>query len=39
MLTHKHLPRQVWHDEAVDPQYLRVCVGQLRNRRLDRSRA
>lgn len=32
VLTHKHLLRQVWRDEAVDPQYLRVYVSQLRHK-------
>jgi two-component system KDP operon response regulator KdpE len=32
VLTHKHLLREVWRDEAVDPQYLRVYVRQLRQK-------
>ena len=32
VLTHKHLLREVWRDEAVDPQYLRVYVSQLRHK-------
>src|ERR1700730_11539515 len=32
VLTHKHLLREVWHDESVDPQYLRVYVRQLRQK-------
>jgi two-component system KDP operon response regulator KdpE len=32
VLTHKHLLRHVWRDEAVDPQYLRVYVSQLRHK-------
>ena len=32
VLTHKHLLREVWHDELVDPQYLRVYVLQLRQK-------
>jgi two-component system, OmpR family, KDP operon response regulator KdpE len=32
VLTHKHLMREVWRDETVDPQYLRVYVRQLRQK-------
>jgi two-component system KDP operon response regulator KdpE len=32
VLTHKHLLREVWRNEAVDPQYLRVYVRQLRQK-------
>ena len=32
VLTHRHLLREVWHDESVDPQYLRVYVRQLRQK-------
>jgi two-component system KDP operon response regulator KdpE len=32
VLTHRHLLREVWRDESVDPQYLRVYVRQLRQR-------
>ncbi|HZQ01480.1 MAG TPA: response regulator [Reyranella sp.] len=32
VLTHKHLLRAVWRNEAVDPQYLRVYVRQLRQK-------
>jgi two-component system, OmpR family, KDP operon response regulator KdpE len=32
VLTHKHLLREVWQDESVDPQYLRVYVRQLRQK-------
>ncbi len=32
VLTHRHLLRQVWRDESVDPQYLRVYVRQLRQK-------
>lgn len=32
VLTHRHLLREVWRDEAVDPQYLRVYVRQLRQK-------
>jgi len=32
VLTHKHLLREVWRDELVDPQYLRVYVRQLRQK-------
>jgi len=32
VLTHKHLLREVWRDESVDPQYLRVYVRQLRRK-------
>jgi two-component system, OmpR family, KDP operon response regulator KdpE len=32
VLTHRHLLREVWHDETVDPQYLRVYVRQLRQK-------
>jgi two-component system KDP operon response regulator KdpE len=32
VLTHKHLLREVWRDESVDPQYLRVYVRQLRQK-------
>ncbi len=32
VLTHKHLLREVWRDEFVDPQYLRVYVRQLRQK-------
>jgi len=32
VLTHKHLLREVWRDETVDPQYLRVYVRQLRQK-------
>jgi two-component system KDP operon response regulator KdpE len=32
VLTHKHLLREVWRDESVDPQYLRVYIRQLRQK-------
>ena len=32
VLTHRHLLREVWHNESVDPQYLRVYVRQLRQK-------
>lgn len=32
VLTHKHLLREVWRDETIDPQYLRVYVRQLRQK-------
>ena len=32
VLTHKHLLREVWRDETVDPQYLRVYIRQLRQK-------
>ena len=32
VLTHKHLLREVWRNEAIDPQYLRVYVRQLRQK-------
>lgn len=32
VLTHRHLLREVWRNEAVDPQYLRVYVRQLRQK-------
>jgi two-component system KDP operon response regulator KdpE len=32
VLTHKHLLREVWRDESVDPQFLRVYVRQLRQK-------
>jgi two-component system KDP operon response regulator KdpE len=32
VLTHKHLLREVWRNETVDPQYLRVYVRQLRQK-------
>ncbi len=32
VLTHRHLLREVWRDESVDPQYLRVYVRQLRQK-------
>jgi two-component system KDP operon response regulator KdpE len=32
VLTHKHLLREVWRDDSVDPQYLRVYVRQLRQK-------
>jgi two-component system KDP operon response regulator KdpE len=32
VLTHKHLLREVWRNESVDPQYLRVYVRQLRQK-------
>ena len=32
VLTHRHLLREVWHDESVDPQYLRVYIRQLRQK-------
>jgi two-component system KDP operon response regulator KdpE len=32
VLTHKYLLREVWHDESVDPQNLRVYVSQLRHK-------
>jgi two-component system KDP operon response regulator KdpE len=32
VLTHRHLLREVWRDEHVDPQYLRVYVRQLRQK-------
>lgn len=32
VLTHRHLLREVWRDEAVDPQYLRVYIRQLRQK-------
>ena len=32
VLTHKHLLREVWRDESIDPQYLRVYVRQLRQK-------
>jgi two-component system, OmpR family, KDP operon response regulator KdpE len=32
VLTHKHLLREVWRSESVDPQYLRVYVRQLRQK-------
>ena len=32
VLTHKHLLREVWRDESVDPQYLRIYVRQLRQK-------
>ena len=32
VLTHRHLLREVWRDESIDPQYLRVYVRQLRNK-------
>ena len=38
VLTHRHLLREVWRDEAVDPQSLRVYIRQLRHK-LDPVRA
>jgi two-component system KDP operon response regulator KdpE len=32
VLTHKHLLREVWRNETVDPQYLRIYVRQLRQK-------
>jgi two-component system KDP operon response regulator KdpE len=32
VLTHRHLLREAWRDETVDPQYLRVYVRQLRQK-------
>ncbi|HJQ57506.1 MAG TPA: response regulator [Vineibacter sp.] len=32
VLTHRHLLREVWRDDSVDPQYLRVYVRQLRQK-------
>ena len=32
VLTHRHLLREVWRNESVDPQYLRVYVRQLRQK-------
>ncbi|MBV8186627.1 MAG: response regulator [Alphaproteobacteria bacterium] len=32
VLTHKHLLREVWRDESLDPQYLRIYVCQLRKK-------
>ncbi len=32
VLTHRHLLREVWRDETVDPQYLRVYIRQLRQK-------
>jgi two-component system KDP operon response regulator KdpE len=32
VLTHRHLLREVWRDERIDPQYLRVYVRQLRQK-------
>lgn len=32
VLTHRHLLREVWYDESVDPQYLRVYIRQLRQK-------
>jgi two-component system KDP operon response regulator KdpE len=32
VLTHRHLLREVWRDESVDPQYLRVYIRQLRQK-------
>ncbi|MFZ5780306.1 MAG: response regulator [Pseudomonadota bacterium] len=32
VLTHRHLLREVWRDESIDPQYLRVYVRQLRQK-------
>jgi len=32
VLTHRHLLREVWRDERVDPQYLRVYIRQLRQK-------
>jgi two-component system KDP operon response regulator KdpE len=32
VLTHRHLLREVWRDESVDPQYLQVYVRQLRQK-------
>jgi two-component system, OmpR family, KDP operon response regulator KdpE len=32
VLTHKHLLREVWRNELIDPQYLRVYVRQLRQK-------
>jgi two-component system KDP operon response regulator KdpE len=32
VLTHKHLLREVWRNESVDPQYLRIYVRQLRQK-------
>ena len=32
VLTHKHLLREVWRNETVDPQYLRVYERQLRQK-------
>jgi len=32
VLTHKHLLREVWRNESIDPQYLRVYVRQLRHK-------
>ena len=32
VLTHKHLLREVWRNESIDPQYLRVYVRQLRQK-------
>jgi two-component system KDP operon response regulator KdpE len=32
VLTYRHLLREVWHDESVDPQYLRVYVHTLRRK-------
>ena len=29
VLTRRHLLREVWRDEAIDPQYLRVYIRQL----------
>ena len=32
VLTHRHLLREVWRDESVDPQYLRVYIRQVRQK-------
>ena len=32
VLTHRHLLREVWRDESIDPQYLRVYIRQLRQK-------
>ena len=32
VLTHRHLLREVWRDETIDPQYLRVYIRQLRQK-------
>ena len=32
VLTHKHLLREVWRSESIDPQFLRVYVRQLRQK-------
>ncbi len=32
VLTHRHLLREAWRDESVDPQYLRVYIRQLRQK-------